>query len=847
MKSPRVPAGRPLPLGRRAFLSSALSSLLIPVLPKMSMQQEPILLTKGVAIGGISRGGRRPFLEDAVQKTIVQGNWFPPSSGDEVTLPDGSTKKWETIEADKDGWFQGNTLAGGAYLYTTWNAPEDGTYLLTASGNSMVYVNGEPRGGDPYAYGTFAIPVSLKQGLNSFQFVVGRGRLRAQVAPVKTVVLRSEDSTLSDIIVGETESLWGAIPIINPQDKELTGLTLRATVTGTGGEPRTVETRLPTLAPMTLRKTGFQFAAPKDLAPGKATLRLELTGRFAGDKPAPISLELRVRKPEETYKRTFISDIDGTVQYYGVCPALKPSPQNAFILSLHGASVEAIGQAEAYSAKDWETLVAPTNRRPFGFDWEDWGRWDALEVLEVARKQFPHDPKRVSLTGHSMGGHGTWSLGSLFPDRFAAIGPSAGWISFNTYGGRTRGAEGEKPPVTTLVERASNQSDTFLWVSNLLAVPVYILHGDADDNVPVTEARTMKERLTALKHPSVQSYEQPGAGHWWDVSPDPGADCVDWKPMFELFQKSRIGPVAWDGSSDTVRFTTVSPAVSDRFRWARILQQEKMLLPSVADLKWEPDSGTMRGTTQNIAFLTLDTALLSPSGTLKQLVVDGQTLEVPAKVAKGVVPLRREQGRWQVASSLPSANAKSPERGSGFKQAFRHRFVLVYGTQGTPEENEWSYNRVRYDAETFLYRGNGSPEIVTDSAFQEKNYPDRSIILYGNATTNAVWQRMLKDSPIIVERNKIRVGTRDWMGEDIATVFLRPRPDSLVAMIAAVGATGLTGMRLTERLPYFVSGVAYPDWCVFDASILDKGVEGVRAAGYFGNNWSLESGESVYR
>ena len=26
-----------------------------------------------------------------------------------------------------------------------------------------------------------------------------------------------------------------------------------------------------------------------------------------------------------------------------------------------------------------------------------------------------------------MGGHGTWHIGTLFPDRFAAIGPSAGW------------------------------------------------------------------------------------------------------------------------------------------------------------------------------------------------------------------------------------------------------------------------------------------------------------------------------------------------------------------------------------------------------------------------------------
>ena len=28
-----------------------------------------------------------------------------------------------------------------------------------------------------------------------------------------------------------------------------------------------------------------------------------------------------------------------------------------------------------------------------------------------------------------MGGHGTWQIGVTYPARFAAIGPSAGWIA----------------------------------------------------------------------------------------------------------------------------------------------------------------------------------------------------------------------------------------------------------------------------------------------------------------------------------------------------------------------------------------------------------------------------------
>src|SRR5205823_5150441 len=92
------------------------------------------------------------------------------------------------------------------------------------------------------------------------------------------------------------------------------------------------------------------------------------------------TLNLPVRKPDQSYKRTFVSDIDGSVQYYAVQPARpdkKDTAPPALFLTLHGASVEGIGQANAYGGKTWGHIVAPTNRRPYGFDWEDWGRLDA--------------------------------------------------------------------------------------------------------------------------------------------------------------------------------------------------------------------------------------------------------------------------------------------------------------------------------------------------------------------------------------------------------------------------------------------------------------------------------------
>src|SRR5207248_4783492 len=77
---------------------------------------------------------------------------------------------------------------------------------------------------------------------------------------------------------------------------------------------------------------------------------------------------------------------------------------------------------------------------------------------------------------------------------------------------------------------SANPGDTLALVRNLAATGVYVLHGDADDNVPVAQARSMRKELAEF-HPDFAYHEQPGAGHWW------GNACVDWPPVFEFFAR----------------------------------------------------------------------------------------------------------------------------------------------------------------------------------------------------------------------------------------------------------------------------------------------------------------------
>jgi dienelactone hydrolase len=567
------------------------------------------------------------------------------------------------------------------------------------------------------------------------------------------------------------------------------------------------------------------------------------------------TINLRVRDTHQTYKQTFVSTIDGSVQYYAVNPPQLPIPRAsssgggnsgnnspALFLTLHGAGVEAIGQADAYNNKSWGYIVAPTNRRPYGFDWEDWGRMDALEVLGLAMQRLHTDPQRTYLTGHSMGGHGVWILGATFPDRFAAIGPSAGWISWATYGGGRAVRDDHPGAVQEMSQRAAASSDTLTLMHNYAQFGVYILHGAADDNVPVAQARTMNQNLSAFHHDFL-FHEQPGAGHWWNASDEPGASCVDWPPMFDFFARHTIPE---DASIRQIDFVTANPGVSAWSHWAGIEAQVHPLKPSSVSIRYDPGHRRFTGTTENVARLSLRLGQVPPG---KPMLVDLDGQKIDGIVWPAGTPqiwLVREGEKWSL-STAPSSSWKGPQRNGPFKEAFRNRLILVYGTNGSPDENAWAFAKARYDAEQFWYRGNGSLDLMADDRFQASVEPDRDVILYGNAQTNSAWNRLLANSPVQVGRGSIHADGREETGEDLACLFLRPRPGSDRASVGVVTGTGLAGMRLTDRLTYFTSGVAYPDCIILGPDVLAAGNAGVRAAGFFGIDWSVDSGEFAWR
>jgi len=133
------------------------------------------------------------------------------------------------------------------------------------------------------------------------------------------------------------------------------------------------------------------------------------------------------------------------------------------------------------------------------------------ELVELLPRELSTDPRRVYLTGVSMGGFGTWSVASTFPHLFAAIAPICG-------GG-----------------------DTSSVVENLKQMPVWVWHGANDVVIPVRESDKLVDALRKARphHPELVKYTRlehaPGHDEQWAAAGIPEMPGhASWVPAYKI-------------------------------------------------------------------------------------------------------------------------------------------------------------------------------------------------------------------------------------------------------------------------------------------------------------------------
>src|SRR5262249_16674597 len=149
----------------------------------------------------------------------------------------------------------------------------DQIVLLNAIGHGLVYVNGEPRAGDPYSNGIVRVPVALRAGKNDLLFRGGRGGLQIAFRTVESpLTIDVADATRPDLIEGAAGEVWGAAVVINASRDWIKDAAITAGEEG----GKQVTTPVPPIAPLSVHKAPFAFEVAAKVAGAEVRILLKV-------------------------------------------------------------------------------------------------------------------------------------------------------------------------------------------------------------------------------------------------------------------------------------------------------------------------------------------------------------------------------------------------------------------------------------------------------------------------------------------------------------------------------------------------------------------------------------------
>ncbi len=343
--------------------------------------------------------------------------------------------------------------------------------------------------------------------------------------------------------------------------------------------------------------------------------------------------------------------------------------------------------------------------------WRGLSENDVREAMAAVCAWWPVDRQRIAVTGHSLGGAGSYVLASRHPDWFIAAAPTAGW------GGGS-------------------------WPGNLLATPLLAVTS-RDDTAIHRFSRAMIQAVST-QGGQANHLITDHIGHGF---PAAFSGTVD---QWVTKGKPLIPPAVF-------RFVAEDAAAATAWGVAIVAWGDAPLPAKVA---WSRVSGTFSVTTDNVAAVELSPASWGhPPDAPLRIMIDGTEVanfpsQVPARI-----PLVKT-GTWRSGEGSPLPHAP------GGLDAVLHgdRVCVVYGTAGDaatiPARRALAerlarmpWAGIRKNPERFT----GSLPVLTDQEALSAP-PHGNIILIGSCIENrlaATWQDRL---PASFDTGRLKVG-----------------------------------------------------------------------------------------
>ncbi len=354
---------------------------------------------------------------------------------------------------------------------------------------------------------------------------------------------------------------------------------------------------------------------------------------------------------------------------------------------------------------------------------------DILDAIAFMRENFRIAPDRVVLFGHSYGGFAAWRLGSLYPDRFAALASHAGLPEGYPF-------------------------------ANLRHTPIRSYHGLKDLGVcPVFAYYGARETRRAGGESDVIAF--PDAGHW---ARGAHGDAVRWL----LTQRA-------DPLPRTVEFTTrwVSRE-RGRAYWTEILELSDPQRP--ARLRLNTQADRLTGSADNIARLKLRSLPgLFVADQPLHIEINGHEMRLDAPLPERIAMQFGPDGTWTWLA-LDQARPAEPVYSMGSLQnLFDGRPVRVVIPSEAPVEYREAVSRGAHRLAQTRRRYGGLP-VVTDRDI-DPDAPDAHLVVFGAPANNAVMKRLLELLPLDDNGARLAVpvlGSYELAGRGYAYYYHHP-------------------------------------------------------------------------
>lgn len=435
------------------------------------------------------------------------------------------------------------------------------------------------------------------------------------------------------------------------------------------------------------------------------------------------------------------------------------------------------------------------------------GRQDVLRCIQLAKDTFSVDEDRMYLCGFSMGGMGTWHVGTRHPELFAALGVMSGARDYHT--------RMDKETLSKLTRWGRFQQEarsSFTQAEQLLTTPVFAIHGELDGSVSVDGERYGVGMLQRWGY-DVRYYEVPGAYHI-DTRKFHTGDLCDW-----LVRQRR----AADPVEVRVRAADLRTAAA---HWLRVGQREDPLDFILAGAKVVAPN-VIRLDTENVLEVTLSPsdALVDRSRPLR-VIWNGADVRDVRLDAQGKVTLRARRYR-------PTGLVKRPELPGALSDVQTTPYAIVVGTDSEDPAMREACRRCAQDMiEAWQDWQHWTPRHFTDREISEGDLRQYSLILVGGPEENAIAARLISELPLEISSQGIVVDGRSFPAADGAVKMVYPHPLNPDRYVAVIAATSAAAMGLVE------GQLEYADFSILrDDGQGNDGDGPVVTSGFFDHRW----------